>query len=118
MTYEEQFPCRAQIIRTRADRDTAPLAQYRLPKDDGEFTGTLAFRCWHRNKPMLLCCFDTDDGKKVMLQAWHQNWGVNYSPKETLINFADEVFDGSRWRCVYRKKENGYISWRRAEPVA
>ena len=25
MTYEEMFPCRAQIIRTRAERDAAPF---------------------------------------------------------------------------------------------
>lgn len=115
MTYEEQYLCRAQIIRTQADREAAPLSEYRIPTEDGEFTGTLAFRCWHRNKPMLLCCFDADDGRKVMLQAWWQSWGVNYSPKETLINFADEVLNGSRWRCTYRRKANGYLSWRTAE---
>lgn len=96
MTYEEQYPCRAQIIRSKADREAAPIDQYHTPKGSGSFTGTLRFRCWHRNKPMLLCFFDTDDGEKIVLQAWWQSWGVNYSPKETLINFADEVFDGSR----------------------
>ena len=117
MTYEEMSPCRAQIIRTRADRDTAPLSGYSYPEDSGEFTGTLAFRCWHKNKPMLLCFFDTDDERKIKLQVWWQSWGTNYSPAEEDINFADGVFDGSRWHCTYTKKENGYISWRSAEPV-
>lgn len=43
--------------------------------------------------------------------------GVNYAPAETHINFVDEVMDGSRWHCVYQKKANGYIRWRRTEPV-
>jgi hypothetical protein len=40
MTYEEMFPCRAQIIRTREGRDTAPLDDYSYPKNTGEFIGT------------------------------------------------------------------------------
>ena len=31
--------------------------------------------------------------------------------------FTDEVFDGSRWHCTYRKKSNGYIRWERAEQL-
>ena len=42
---------------------------------------------------------------------------MNYSPSKTLINFADEVFDGSRWHCTYRKKSNGYIRWEQAEQL-
>lgn len=57
MTYEEMYPCRAQIIRTKAGRENAPLDEYHYPSDSGEFTGTLAFRCWHPNKRMLLCYF-------------------------------------------------------------
>lgn len=115
MTYEEMFPCRAQIIRTHEGRDSAPLDEYSYPEDTGEFTGTLTFRCWHRNKPMLLCYFDTNDGRKFKLPVWWQSWGVNYSPAESYINFADEVYDDSRWYCTYRKKQNGYIRWMRAE---
>ena len=116
MSYEMN-PQRDQIIRTAADRLAAPMYDYTYPPDSGEFTGTLSFRCWHRNKPMLLCFFDTDDGRKIKLQVWFQTWGVCYSPAETHINFADEVFDGSRWHCVYEKKDNGFIRWRRAEPL-
>ena len=107
-TFEQDYPCRAQIIRCKADRDAAPMNDYRYPEESGSFTGTLTFRCWHRSKPMLLCFFDADDGRKIKLSVWWQSWGVNYSPSKTLINFADEVFDGSRWHCTYRKKSNGY----------
>jgi hypothetical protein len=100
-----------------ARRRAAPLDDYSYPEDTGEFTGTLTFRCWHRNKPMLLCYFDTDDGRKFKLPVWWQSWGVNYSPAESYINFADEVYDGSRWHCTYRKKQNGYISWCCAESI-
>ena len=116
-TYVQDYPCRAQIIRCKADRDAAPINDYRYPEESGSFTGTLTFRCWHRNKPMLLCFFDADDGRKIKLSVWWQSWGVNYSPSKTLINFADEVFDGSRWHCTYRKKSNGYIRWERAEQM-
>lgn len=117
MTYEETFPCRAQIIRTRERRAAAPFDDYSYPERAGEFIGTLTFRCWHRNKPMLLCYFDTDDGRKLKLPVWWQSWGVNYSPAESYINFADEVYDDSRWYCAYQRKDNGYIRWLSAEPV-
>lgn len=115
--FEGEYPCRAQIIRCKADRDAASMDDYRYPEESGSFTGTLTFRCWHRSKPMLLCFFDADDGRKIKLSVWWQSWGVNYSPSKTLINFADEVFDGSRWHCTYRKKSNGYIRWERAEQL-
>ena len=54
-TFEQDYPCRAQIIRCKADRDSAPMNDYRYPEESGSFTGTLTFRCWHRSKPMLLC---------------------------------------------------------------
>ena len=86
-TFEQDYPCRAQIIRCKADRDAAPMNDYRYPEESGSFTGTLTFRCWHRSKPMLLCFFDADDGRKIKLSVWWQSWGVNYSPSKTLVNF-------------------------------
>ena len=56
------------------------MNDYRYPEESGSFTGTLTFRCWHRSKPMLLCFFDADDGRKIKLPVWWQSWGVNYSP--------------------------------------
>lgn len=50
-TFEQDHPCRAQIIRCKADRDAAPMNDYRYPEESGSFTGTLSFRCWHRSKP-------------------------------------------------------------------
>ena len=41
---------------------------------------------------MLLCFFDSDDGRKIKLSVWWQSCGVNYFPSKTLINFVDEVF--------------------------
>ena len=71
-TFEQDYPCRAQIIRCKADRDAAPMNDYRYPEESGSFTGTLTFRCWHRSKPMLLCFFDADDGRKIKLSVWWQ----------------------------------------------
>ena len=48
-TFEQDYPCRAQIIRCKADRDAAPMNDYRYPEESGSFTGTLTFRCWHRS---------------------------------------------------------------------
>lgn len=105
---------RDEIIRTVADRENAPLGQYYYPSETGSFTGILRYRCWHKNKPMLLCYFDSDDGDRYILPAWWQSWGVSYSPKETLINFADEVSNNTRWECSFRVNEKGYVNWRTA----
>ena len=43
-TFELDYPCRAQIIRCKADRDAAPMNDYRYPEESGSFTGTLTFR--------------------------------------------------------------------------
>lgn len=29
---------------------------------------------------MLMCYFDADDGRKLVLAVWWQSWGVNHSP--------------------------------------
>ena len=58
-----------------------------------------------------------NNGRKLVLAVWRQSWGVNYSPSETLINFVDEVYDGSRWHCTCRKTDKGYTKWLQAEPV-
>ena len=105
---------RDEIIRTVADRENAPLGQYYYPSKTGSFTGILRYRCWHKNKPMLLCYFDSDDGNRYILPAWWQSWGVSYSPKESLINFADEVSNNTRWKCSFRVNEKGYVNWRTA----
>ena len=44
-TFEQDYPCRAQIIRCKADRDAASMDDYRYPEESGSFTGTLTFRC-------------------------------------------------------------------------
>ncbi len=36
---------------------------------------------------------------------------------EAFINFVDEVYDGSRWHCTYRKTDKGYTKWLQAEPI-
>lgn len=38
-TFELDYPCRAQIIRCKADRDAAPMNDYRYPEESGSFTG-------------------------------------------------------------------------------
>ncbi len=38
-------------------------------------------------------------------------------PSEAFINFVDEVYDGSRWHCTYRKTDKGYTKWLQAEPI-
>ena len=39
-TFEQDYPCRAQIIRCKADRDAASMDDYRYPEESGSFTGT------------------------------------------------------------------------------
>lgn len=65
------------ILNSVAKIAAAPLEDYTFPSDAGSFTGTLTYRKWHRNKPALLCYFDTDDGNKYMLMVWWNSWGVS-----------------------------------------
>ena len=58
-----------------------------------------------------------NNGRKLVLAVWRQSWGVDYPPSEASINFVDEVYDGSRWHCTYRKTDRGYTKWLQVEPI-
>lgn len=105
---------RNEIITGYANFMAAPLEKYSYPKQAGEFIGTLMYRTWHPKSKCLLSFFDTDDGEKIKLMSW---WDRNYSPKQSCISFADDVANGSRWRCAYDKGRNGAINWQTAEKI-
>ena len=58
-----------------------------------------------------------NNGRKLVLAVWRQSWGVDYPPSKAFINFVDEVYDGSRWHCTYRKTDKGYTKWLQAVPI-
>lgn len=105
---------RNEVIYFGSKEKIINMEEYSYPKTAGCFTGILRCRCWHRFKSMLLCYFDTDDGHKYILSAWWEKKGVCFSPKETMINFADCVSTGTRWKCSYCLNKKGFISWRTA----
>ena len=103
---------RNEIITTIKGRKEAPLKQYSFPTEKGEFIGILKYRAWGR-KSALLCYFDTDDGKNYVLSAW---WNREYMPRQTQISFADDVVNGTRWRCTFEISKGGSTTtWLTAE---
>lgn len=105
---------RSEIITTFEVFRDAPLGKYQFPSEEGLFVGTLAYRAWHPRKQCLICCFDTDNGEYYKLYAW---WNNNYAPKDRTVSFADDVMNGSRWKCEYKRAPKGSITWLTAEPV-
>jgi len=109
------FMSRKGIITTYEGRKNAPLGKYQFPPKEGSFTGTLVYRAWHQKSPCLICYFDTDDGEHFMLLAWNNH---NYSPRKSDISFADDVTNGSRWKCEFSVAKGGSISWLTADEMA
>ena len=108
---------RQEIITTIEGRGNAPLSFYQFPPGEGCFIGTLAYKAWHHKRSCcLVCYFDTDSGERFKLMAWH-NYG--YQPKKSGVNFADDVMNGTRWKCVYDRAKGGTgsVSWQTVEQV-
>ena len=105
---------RHEIITTASGRRAAPLHFFEFPTEAGSFTGTLEYRAWHTKKPCLVCYFITDDEVCYKLFAWFNN---DYSPRKSGISFADDVVNGSRWKCEFEISPNGSATWLTAEEV-
>jgi len=106
---------RNEIITTALGFRDLPLGQYQFPTEEGSFAGTLMYRAWHPNgKRCLICFFDTDNGEHIKLYAW---WDIDYSPKDRSISFVDDVVNGSRWKCEYKRAPKGSMTWLSAEPL-
>ena len=105
---------RAGIITTVEGRRNAPLGIYQFPTGEGSFIGTLAYRRWHKKRPCLMCYFDTDNGEHFMLMAWNND---NYRPRKSDMSFADDVENGSRWKCEFTTAKGGSINWLTAEEM-
>ena len=107
---------RDEIITTAEGRELVPLDDYIFPSDESEFVGILRYRTWHPKSqvPCLWCCFDADDGQKYKLSAW---WDKNYCPVKSNISFADDVQNGTKWRCTSTKTKKGYATWITAEAI-
>ena len=106
---------RSEIItKSEGFRDT-PLGRYQFPPEEGSFIGTLVYRAWHPNdKPCLICFFDTDNGEHFKLMAW---WNNGYATKDRAVSFADDVVNGSRWKCEYKRAPKGSMTWLKAEQL-
>ena len=106
---------RSSIITTQAGREALPLLTYNYPHESGSFTGTLVYRTWDRRYPCLLCYFNTDDGKRIVLKVWQKSGSdAEYSPRYSTINFADEVTEGTVWHCEYKTSKKGFSTWETA----
>ena len=107
---------RKEIITTTEGFRNISFGKYQFPTEEGSFTGTLAYRAWHpsSSKPCLMCFFDTDNGEHYKLYAW---WDKDYAPKDRVVSFADDVVNGSRWKCEYKRAPKGSMTWLSAEPL-
>jgi len=107
---------RNEIITKSAVFRDAPLGRYQFPHEEGSFIGTLAYRAWHPgSKACIICFFDTDNGEYFKLMAW---WDNNYAPRDREVSFADDVSNGSRWKCEYKRAPKGSMTWLTAEPIS
>jgi len=105
---------RQEIITTTEEFINTPLGKYDFPLENGCFIGTLAYRAWHPKSPCLICFFDTDNDEHYKLMAW---WDKSYCPKKSEISFADNVTNGSRWKCEFERTKKGYMLWLTAEKI-
>jgi len=48
------------------------------------------------------------------MAAWADR---DYKPKKSDVNFADDVKNGTCWRCSFVKTKNGSTTWATAEPI-
>jgi hypothetical protein len=103
---------RKEIITSIDGFRNAPLGLYQFPSEVGSFVGTLMYRAWHPKKRCLMCMFDTDDGEHLVLYGW---WNNLYGAKKSRISFADDVYNGSRWKCEYDRAKGGSITWQTSE---
>ena len=109
---------RNEIITSAEGRSNAPLEIYKFPPEAGCFIGTLAYRAWHPKKQCLVCYFDTDSGEHFRLMAWWKSDNAKpYRPKNGVVSFADDVVNGSRWKCVFGRAKGGSITWLTAEEL-
>ena len=108
---------RQEIITDAKGRDDALLRNFEFPPGEGHFIGTLVHRAWHYKKPCLVCYFETVSGEKFKLMAWWQRKNGLYTPKQSGICFANDVANGSRWRCTFDRAKGGTgsSSWLTAE---
>jgi hypothetical protein len=49
-----------------------------------------------------------------MLMAWNND---DYRPRKSDMSFADNVENGSRWKCNFTTAKGGSINWLTAEEV-
>jgi len=106
---------RKEIITSTTGFKDTPLGRYQFPSEEGSFVGTLVYRAWHPSgKPCLICFFDTNDGEYFKLMAW---WNNDYAPKDRSISFANDVVNGGRWKCEYKRAPKGSMTWLTAEKM-
>jgi len=105
---------RSEIITGVEGFRDLPLGQYQFPSEEGSFIGTLVYRAWHPKQRCLTCFFDTDNGENFKLYSW---WDKDYKPKNSPTSFADDVTNGSRWKCEYKFAPKGSMTWLVAEKM-
>ena len=94
---------------------------YHNPPVPGKYKLHLDRRCWDSRRDVyaLVCNFSAEDGQRIALFAFRHptEKGEIYMPKNTLIDFAHEVEDGTWWLCEIYQTKKGKLTWLSAEPL-
>lgn len=84
--------------------NTLDEKEYLFPEENGSFEGMLVTTKWAKRKfPCLLCFFQTDDGRNIILPGYQSD---GYGPYADKVSFRNtEMF--TKWHCEYVMSRNG-----------
>ena len=93
-----------------------PDRDYSYPDAPGKAMATLVMKRWGRQN-VLVCYFDADDGRKLMLSVWFNDKPTRcYRPKDGKLDMS-YVEIGSRMYIEYDLNPAGHARFLKAELI-
>lgn len=109
------------VLTTQSEKQEFVGMDYHNPPVPGKYKLHLDSRCWYSRRDVyaLVCNFSAEDGQRIALFAFRHPTEKReiYMPKNTLIDFAHEVEDGTWWLCEIYQTKKGKLTWLSAEPL-
>ena len=91
-----------------------PVTDYLFPDTPGEATATLVMKQWGK-QGVLICYFDTDDGRKLKLCVWFsRNDARSYRPRHSDLDLS-YIGISSRMNIAYDLTASGKSRFLEAE---
>lgn len=86
--------------------------EFHFPEEKGFFDGTFVDTRWAKRRfPCLLCFFETDDGRRIILPGYQSD---SYGPYADKVSFTEAEY-GTRWHCEFEMSRNGTTRWMKAK---